>query len=127
VNLMKTFSIELPFPPSVNAYYRAISRGKFCQSIISEKGRKYKADVEMLFNSISGKIPEELPSSDRLTVDIALYPPDKRRRDLDNHLKALLDSCTGHIWEDDEQIDRLIMERKEAIKGGKIEMTVEVR
>ena len=112
--------IELPFPPSVNTYYRAISRGKFCQSIISKKGREYKELVKSL-------IGDDEITSDRLSVSIGVYPPDKRRRDLDNRLKALLDSLTGRIWVDDEQIDKLFVERKEIVKGGKVEITVEAR
>ena len=128
---MKIFSVQLPFPPSSNTYYRAISRGGFCQNIISKKGRKYKEDVENHFNYLNhhDMMLSEMPIANtaRLIVSINLHPPDKRRRDLDNYLKALLDSCTGFIWKDDEQIDRLILERKEVVKGGMVEMTIEVR
>ena len=52
-------------------------------------------------------------------MDVVLYPPDKKRRDLDNHMKALLDAIThAGLWEDDEQIDQLQIYRGEIVKGG---------
>ncbi|NBW23084.1 MAG: RusA family crossover junction endodeoxyribonuclease, partial [Caulobacteraceae bacterium] len=36
------------------------------------------------------------------------FPPDKRKRDLDNVLKSLLDALThANVWDDDSQIDDL--------------------
>ena len=41
----------------------------------------------------------------KLCVEIEAYRPDKRRRDLDNLLKAALDACTSAgVWEDDSNI-----------------------
>ena len=37
-------------------------------------------------------------------LDVEFYPPDRRRRDVSNLLKALEDSMTGPIYEDDAQI-----------------------
>jgi len=53
-----------------------------------------------------------------------LFMPDKRRRDIDNYNKILLDSLTGIVWEDDSQIDILTIGRDEVIKGGKVIITV---
>jgi Holliday junction resolvase RusA-like endonuclease len=50
--------------------------------------------------------------------------PDKRKRDLDNLLKATLDACSGHLWVDDVQIQRLtIMWAAGTEKGGKLMVT----
>jgi crossover junction endodeoxyribonuclease RusA len=55
----------------------------------------------------------------RLAVHVALYPPDKRKRDIDNVLKSLLDACEhAGCYENDSQIDELHIIRKEVIKGG---------
>jgi len=55
-----------------------------------------------------------------LAMFIKIYPPDKRRRDIDNVLKALLDSLEhAGVYENDSQIFRLQIEKKEPIKGGK--------
>ncbi len=103
--------LTLPFPPSVNGYYRAIKRGNICTNILSKKGREYKDIVASL---VTPQLTEE-----RLMVKVYLYPPDKRRRDIDNYNKALLDSLSGIIWKDDSQIDYLIITRQDPSKGGK--------
>jgi crossover junction endodeoxyribonuclease RusA len=55
----------------------------------------------------------------RLSVHIALFPPDQRKRDVDNILKALLDACEhAGCYESDSQIDELHVIRQEVRKGG---------
>jgi crossover junction endodeoxyribonuclease RusA len=59
------------------------------------------------------------PLEGRLAVHIALFPPDKRKRDVDNVLKSLLDACEhAGCYENDNQIDELHVIRQEIIKGG---------
>lgn len=51
-------------------------------------------------------------SEDSIKIRIKAYPPDKRRRDLDNLLKSLLDSLQhAKLFPDDYQIDRLAIQR----------------
>lgn len=45
---------------------------------------------------------------------IELYPPDNRRRDVDNSLKCLLDTFThGGLYRDDSQIYKLTVIKRE--------------
>jgi crossover junction endodeoxyribonuclease RusA len=90
-------TLTLPWPPSMNTYWRTF-QGRM---IISAKGRDYrKAVIEQVrlqggANNYQGKV----------RVEIEAYRPDKRRRDLDNLLKAVLDGCThAGVWEDDSNI-----------------------
>jgi crossover junction endodeoxyribonuclease RusA len=54
-------------------------------------------------------------------VHVTAHPPDRRRRDLDNAMKALLDALGhGGVYEDDGQIDRLEIERGTVVPGGKV-------
>lgn len=49
----------------------------------------------------------------RVAVRIAVYPADRRRRDLDNYPKAVFDALTAaRVWEDDTIIDELYIVRK---------------
>lgn len=56
--------------------------------------------------------------ADRLRVEISVTPPDRRRRDLDNLLKAVLDSMqAAAVYYDDSQIDELLVIRRPVRKG----------
>lgn len=46
------------------------------------------------------------------------YSGDPPRMDLDNLAKALLDSLSGNVFEDDHQVARLLVERRSAEKEG---------
>ena len=60
------------------------------------------------------------PRSGPLDVDVKVYPPDKRRRDVDNVQKALLDAMEhGGAYGDDSQIVRLAIEKGTPVSGGK--------
>ena len=108
---------NLPFPPSVNACYRAIPRGKICTNILSKEGRDYKDRINMILGSLK-------PRECKFIVTIKLFMPDKRKRDIDNYLKILLDSLTGKVWVDDCQIDCIVISREEVIKGGRVTLDV---
>lgn len=102
--------LELPFPPSLNSYYRTF-KGRM---LVSKKGRKYRHDVVTLANTKKTLLG-------RLAVSIVLCPPDKRRRDLDNNFKAVLDALAyAGIYKDDSQIDRLEMIRSDVVKNGSL-------
>lgn len=91
----------LPFPPSVNAMWRAVVRGKIAVNILSEKGRKYR---ESAIEAI-GRVDK--PMSGRLQVSLDLHPPTMRRYDADNFVKAVFDAMThAKVWLDDEQVDQ---------------------
>ena len=93
----------LPWPPSVNTYYRNVNG----RMLISKRGREYRAEVAAEL-AVSGATQ----ALGRLEVEIQISMPDKRRRDLDNTLKALLDALQhGGAYEDDSQIDRLTVQR----------------
>ena len=87
--------LTLPWPPSVNRYWRQVNG----RAILSAEGRLYKQDVAAVCWA-AGVQPEMGP----VVVDILAVRPDKRRRDLDNLLKAALDSMTPWVWADDSQV-----------------------
>ena len=109
--------LTLPWPPSVNTYWRMFKN----RMIISEAGRKYRVAVsEQVFLQTKGKF-----TSGKLKVTIEAWRPDNRRRDLDNLLKAVLDSM-GHagLYIDDSLIvDLRIYWAKEI--GGMLKIKLE--
>lgn len=95
--MMATFA--LPWPPSVNHYYRHVGP----RVLISKDGRRYRETVAALAR-LAGYPPFRRP----VDVDIGLYPPDRRRRDADNSLKCTLDSLTfAGVYDDDSLIRKL--------------------
>ena len=57
-------------------------------------------------------------------VSIVLYPRDKRLLDIDNICKCILDSLQGYLYDDDQQVWKLTVERAEKIKGGGCDVTI---
>ena len=108
---MISYAMTLPFPPSVNHYWRH-ARGR---TYVSEAGREYRSAVEA---RASGRFAT---LRGRLHVLVKLYPPDARRRDVDNSAKALLDALAhAGVYGDDSQTDKLTLERCEKAPGGAV-------
>jgi len=124
--------LDLPFPPTVNTYYRSIRMGQSCRVILSKRGRLYKDEVAALISNIQDDKESRLDSmpfleSDRLSINIKLYAPNKRKYDIDNRIKALLDALAfAGVFPDDEAVDEITVTRQEIIKGGKVIVEIEV-
>ena len=96
--------LTLPWAPSVNDYWRHVFRGKNAGRVyISEGGKAYREAVRGIYleNKRHLRVPDGI-----LRVEILAFVPDRRRRDLDNQLKAIFDSLTySGLWEDDSLVD----------------------
>lgn len=100
-----TIQLTLPFPPSVNGYWRAIRRGNNCCNILSKRGRDYR---EAALVAIAAHNLTLRGLAGRLQVSLDLHPPTLRKYDADNMSKGVLDAIThAGVWLDDEQVDRL--------------------
>lgn len=113
---MGTFELTLPYPPSVNHYWRAFMRstGRI-DFALGARGKTFRRTVAthvMLAKSQAKEQRVKLPLRGPLFLHAFVYPPDKRKRDLDNILKALLDALqhTGVI-EDDGDISLILVKR----------------
>lgn len=109
--------VELPYPPTVNTYWRNL-KGR---TVISKAGREYKSKVTVALNGCATILG-------RLSVEIEAYMPDRRVRDIDNLTKSILDSLThAGVWGDDSQIDVLKISRMGIEKPGKVIVKIEER
>ena len=93
--------ITLPWPPSMNTYWRAFNG----RNILSAKGRQYKESAYA--RVLLAGCPK---FTGPCCVSIRLFPPDERRRDADNTLKPVIDClvANGVIDGDDYRIVRRI-------------------
>ena len=118
---------KLPYPPSVN-HYKKVGRivktktGKLYQQRKNTcHTEKFYFDVYILTKQ---SIPLEWPrfcDSATFSLNVYVYPPDNKKRDLDNILKVLIDSLVrAHIIKDDHQIHRLYVEKCEIMCQGQV-------
>ena len=77
-------SIDLPWGTSANVAYIRTMRG----IALSKPGRLFR---EHVVTQIADD-KQNLGLADNLSVSIELFEPDKRRRDIDNLIKPLLDA-----------------------------------
>jgi Holliday junction resolvase RusA-like endonuclease len=109
--------IELSYPPSVNHYWRRFGP----RTLISRAGRAYRTRVCLLLAARRVR-----PLVGPLAVHIDVIPPDRRRRDVDNLLKATLDALEyGGVYHDDSQIVSLSISKRGVVPGGRALIRVE--
>ena len=115
----RAINLTLPYPPSVNAYWR-VWDGRI---LLSKRGREYRKRAEACV------LMAGCPSigKARAHVDIRAYPPDRRVRDLDNIRKAVNDALEAcGVVENDSQIKRDSGEMFDPDKANpRIEITIE--
>lgn len=64
-------------------------------------------------------------NAEKLQIELLIYPPDHKRRDLDNVCKVILDTLQrAGIYEDDFKIWNLTIKRKEMRQYGEVEFTI---
>jgi crossover junction endodeoxyribonuclease RusA len=92
--------IRLPWPPSVNRAWRNVGN----RTLLSREARAYRrqAVLELMAQNakkIGGR---------KCRVEITVFAPDNRRRDIANLEKQLSDAMqTYGVFDDDSQIDDL--------------------
>ncbi len=117
--------LALPYPPSINHYWRHY-RGR---TVISREGRRFREDVSALLKPSAergGNGPRKPPADGRIALCMDAFPPDRRRRDLDNIQKPVLDALEhAGLYLDDSQIDLLITRRGTCGKPGCIDIEMD--
>jgi crossover junction endodeoxyribonuclease RusA len=122
---MLTYEFLLSWPPSVNTYWRFPRMGVASRPLISKEGRAWRKSVAQWVMINRQKLKLRGPMTGRLAVFVAAYPPDRRRRDLDNLLKATLDALQhAGVYLDDEQIDLITVKRMQKTDGGLLSVNV---
>jgi len=85
---------------------------------MTAKGKALKEDYQWQIKSqYKGK-----PLKRDIDLKIELFFGDNRKRDIDNYNKILLDAFSGILYEDDSQIQSLLIVKNKDIKNPRIEI-----
>lgn len=119
-----SWKIETAWPPSANHTWRKTRGGRI---YLAKEARLFRADVmsRVAAARCNGDLPKRSLAG-KLRVDMALTPPDNRRRDIDNVHKALFDALTrAGVWEDDRLVRKESTEfNKPDGRGGRVALTI---
>lgn len=100
-------------PPSTNHYKAQRWTGRYIQWYITSEGKEFQ---ELIENLPIIKLWGWKLTSNPVKMSIRLTFPTRRKHDIDNYNKVLLDALQGIIYKDDNQIIELNI-RKRYIKG----------
>lgn len=121
---MADYEFNLPWPPTVNHYHQPIRRGSGVRIIKGAKARQYAKDAGEVIASL-GLDGEGIAG--RVAITITLHPPTLAAYDVDGRPKGVLDALTeAGFWADDSQVHRMVVEKGEKVKGGMVEVTVDL-
>ena len=111
--------LDLPLPPSVNHYWGQHGHRRY----VSKAGVAFKQQVAEYV--IDYRVPKL--GTARLAMTVVLFPKDRRKQDIDNRIKALWDALAdAGVFDNDEQIDVLMVQRGEIKKGGECLVMIDI-
>lgn len=94
---MSNIKFTIPYPPSVNHYWGQRGTIKY----LTKKAKDFRAAIQ---NVIDVEFNQE-PLEGRLSLNMTLYPPDRRKRDVDNPIKPTLDALEhAGVYLNDSQV-----------------------
>lgn len=111
---LRILKFALPFPPSVNdawhhvPYFDETDKKLKVRTTLTDDHRYFRTNVIARVRMSH----RDAPLAGRIELRLALFYANRRRTDIDNRLKPLLDALThARAFNDDSQVDRLWVER----------------
>lgn len=102
---MKVVDLKLPVPPTLN--HSIGTRGKF-----RFLTKEYKEFLWNVAEEWARKRFDDWYFDTSYDVRILLFFPTRRRCDIDNRVKPILDALTrAGVWKDDVLVNRIVVER----------------
>lgn len=117
---MASFYYRLPWPPSMNTYWRRGGNVTY----LTKRAKEFRSEVaDCVREHFDYKGRETLRG--RLALHLELTMPDRRRRDIDNHIKAAIDALQhAGLFYDDEQVDEIRIKRLHVEPPGACDVTI---
>ena len=116
-------SFDIPGPPQPKERARSGRGGRF---FTPSKTRLYERHARSCASAARMAQMPRWPLDARYRVHLEVSFPDRRRRDIDNVAKAVLDASNGILWGDDCQVDELVMRRAVDRSSPRVHVVVEV-
>lgn len=81
------------------------------RAVKPEATRRYQRYVGYAAFVVRHACAPQWPLDARYCLTVHAYFGDKRVRDIDNVSKNVMDALNGVLWDDDSQVDKLVVER----------------
>lgn len=102
---MRLFQMEIEFPIEFLVYGTPVSQ----QAKRSESREEWK---ERIRDASKTAIPDyHFASDDRMSVTLFYLPREPMEGDIDNIVKPILDALGQHIYRDDVQVERIVVQK----------------
>lgn len=118
-----TLEYVIPGPPQPKERARRGAHGRW---YTPERTRRYEAHARSCATVARMALGTPWPMDAWYRVELWVRFPDRRRRDVDNVAKAVLDSANGVLWDDDLQVSELVVRRSVDRERPRVEVVVEV-
>lgn len=90
---------------------------------LSKAGRQYRENV---YGEVLDQLGIFRPLKDPLFVTLGIYPPDRRKRDVDNMIKAVFDALVySNVFIDDDQVVGLTAYKLPSFKPGSCVVSIQ--
>lgn len=117
--LRERVRLTLPLPPTVNRYYGVVPGTQ--RRYLTKPAKAFRHDVSVAVEQ--RKLIHRFEQG-RLMVHVVLHM--SRSGDVDNRNKPLLDALQhAHLFTDDKQVKRLIVDVGHFVRGGRCDVTIE--
>lgn len=111
-------ALTVPYPPTINHYYgNRKNGGKY----IKKEGKQFRKIV-----CTQAFVKRIKTITVPIAVTLNIYPPDKRKRDIDNINKALFDALEhAKVYDNDCQIKSLYSYKNDFEGNPRVEVIIE--
>ena len=99
--------MEIVFPVEFIVHGTPVSH----QAKRSESREQWKDQVRK--SSLLALPEPHFASEQRIAVTLFYFPPEPMQGDVDNIVKLVLDACCRHIYLDDSQVERVVVQKFE--------------
>lgn len=83
-------------------------------SLQAKRAASRAAWMERVKAASTGALPEyHMASSNRMSVTLFFLPPEEMQGDIDNIVKPILDAMCRHVFIDDKQVERVVVQKFE--------------